>query len=188
MPDRIPLPKLTIIYKDPFQFKTLYFFLHEWLMENGYRDPTGGDRLFEINYEEQRTGETNNYRIWWRTSRTPRGSKFLKYHINIDYLGLVIKKVDIMFEGKKKTADQGELTLWLTTFVEVDWNDYFKDHPILKYFEEWYKRRWMKAELEGHKMEMLRDQQKLQGAIKKYFEMWHYMPSEEIYHKKHEDT
>ena len=186
MPQQIRIPGLTIIFKEPFQFKTLYFFLHEWLMENNYRDKRRNDKMIEINYEEQRYHDHKHVRIWWRTFR-PFNS-FVRYWITIDYLGLVLKKVDIMKEGKKITADIGEVTLWVNSWVEIDWNDFFKDHPVLRRFEEWYKKRWMKGNMEGHKLEIKRDQDRLQGAIKQYFEMWHYLPSEESYHKKHDDV
>ncbi len=186
MAQKISIPKLTIIYQDPFQFKTLYAFLHDWLLENGYTDARGGDKLLEINYEEQRFQDFSHYRIWWRSFKVPNDSKFIKYHLDIDFLGIGIKKIDIIHEGKKIKAHQGELTLWITSYVEVDWNNFFASHPLLRHFEDWYKRRWMKKELEGHKAEIRRTQTRLQGSIKNYFEMWHYLPMEEVYHKKHE--
>ena len=188
MSQKIKLPTLTFIYKDPFQLETLYSFLDEWVMENNYRDKDNGDKLIEVNYEEQRQENVNHYRIWWRTFKIPNGSKFIRYHLNIDFLGLAFKKVEIIHEGKKIKADHGELTLWVDFFVNVDWNDFFSQHPLLKHFESWYKTRWMKKELEGHKAEIKRDQIKLQGSIKQYFEMWHYLPSDQAYHKKHEPT
>lgn len=155
-------------------------------MENGYTDRAGGDKMLEINYEEQRYPDYNHYRIWWRMSKPI--SQFIKFNCSIDWLGLAIQKIDVMKDGKKTWANLGEITLFLNFWINVDWNKYFEDHPILKRFKTVYMTRWRKKDLEGHKMQLKWDYFRLHGLIKKHFEMWHYIPTGEMYHKKLEEV
>ena len=184
MPEQITLPRLTIQYRDPFIFKTLYFLAHEWLKENDYLDEDRGITRFEKNYEEQRIKDVRHYRIWWRTFRIPHGSSFVKYKINLNYLGLVIQQVEIMQEGKRIKAQSGEINLFIEGIIEVDFKDHFKKNFIMRGFEDVFKTRWMKNQLEGHKEELKRDVNRFHGTLKTWFELQHSMPVQKMYHTK----
>ncbi len=184
MSEKISIPTLQINYRDYFIFKTLYFLVYEWLMDNNYKDEDRGEKRIEKNYEEQRHGDLRHYRIWWRTFRIPQGSGFVKYHLDIDYLGLAIKDAEVMKENKRIKAQYGEINLFINAWVEVDFKSYFKKNFLLRRFEDVFKTRWMKNNLEGHKAELKGDAFRLYGTLKKYFELWHYLPLEPVYHEK----
>ncbi len=184
--DRIKLPQLTIQYRDPFLFKTLYFLIYDWLMINDYRDEDRGEKWIEKHYEEQRHKDLRHFRIWWRTYKILNNSSFVKYHMDVNYLGLAIQQVEIMKEGERIKAESGEMNVFINGWIEVDFKDYFKKNFIMRSFEDVFKTRWMKKNLEGHKEELKRDTFMLQGTVKKFFELWHSMPTEVIFHKKFE--
>jgi len=184
MSEKIKLPRLTIQYRDPFLFKTLYFLIFEWLMENGYKDEDRGERRIEKHYEEQRHGDLRHYRIWWRPYRIPMGSSFVKMHMDVSYLGLAIQQVEIMKEGKRIKAQSGEINIFIDAWLEIDFKDYFSKSFIMRSFQDVFKTRWMKKELEGHKAELKRDAFRLHGTLMKWFELWNHMPVQELYHEK----
>ena len=66
----------------------------------------------------------------------------------------------------------------------MDFQDYFKRNFLLRGFENVLKTRWMKNNLEGHKEELKRDTFRFHGTLKKWFELWHSMPHEVLYHRK----
>ncbi|MBW2988674.1 hypothetical protein DRJ48_05070 [Candidatus Woesearchaeota archaeon] len=188
MPEKIKLPTLTVQYRDVFLFKTLYFMIYEWLMDNGYHDEDGGEKRLEKHYEEHRHGDLRHYRIWWRPFRIPANSGFVKYHLDIDYLGLAIQQVEIMREGRRIKAQSGEINVFINGWIEVDFQEYFKKNFIMRYFEDTFKTRWMKKNLEGHKAELKRDAFRLHGVVKKFFDLWHSMPIEVLFHGKYEEV
>jgi hypothetical protein len=184
MTEKIKLPRLTIQYRDPFMFKTLYFLIFEWLMENNYRDEDRGEKRLEKHYEEQRHGDLRHYRIWWRPYKVPMGSSFVKYHIDVTYLGLAIQQVEIMKEGKRIKAQSGEINLFLDGWIEVDFQEYFSKNFLMRGFKDIFMTRWMKKELEGHKEGLKRDVFRLHGMLMKWFDMWTHTPVEALYHEK----
>ena len=186
MVEKIKIPRLTIQYRDPFLFKTLYFLIYEWLLDNGYADEDRGEKRLEKHYEEQRHKDLRHYRIWWRSYRMIQNSSFVKYHLDVDYLGLAIQQVEIMKEGKRIKAQSGEINVFIDAWVEVDFQEYFRKNIIMRSFQDVFKTRWMKKNLEGHKEEIKRDAFRLHGTIKKWFELWHSMPIEAMYHEKFE--
>lgn len=188
MSEKIKIPTLTIQYRDPFLFKTLYFLIYEWLMDNGYTDEDGGEKRLEKHYEEQRHGELRHYRIWWRSLKIPHGSGFVKYHLDVDYLGLAISKVEVQRGEKRIKADSGEINIFLSPWVEVDFSEHFKKNFFIRYFEDVFKTRWMKNNLEGHKDEIYSDALRLHGTLKKYFELWNSTRIEELFHTKFDEV
>ena len=186
MPDKIKLPQLEIIYRDPFILKSLYRFQHDWFIDNQYTDEDGGDKRLEKTYWELRHKDVRHYRLWWRGFKPPldQTSDFAMMHMHVDWLCLGIQQIEIMHQGKKIKAQSGEVTYRINPYVEIDYKDYFQSNFILRAFEDVFKTRWMKLNHEGLKAEIKRDAWRLMNSTKKFFEVWTDRPTEEGIHKK----
>ncbi|MBI2133656.1 hypothetical protein HYU11_03155 [Candidatus Woesearchaeota archaeon] len=191
---RITLPDLEIIYRDVWVMQYLYRVTHYWLMENGWKDAKGNvdHENMEILYLERRgttfSPQHRELRIWWRLRKQPLflGGNYYMYHMDIDFNVIQITDVEIMREGQKIKAQHGELRIMIKPYLETELSGAWKDHPILKYVEQYFKARILKRTLEDHKKELYREAYRLQGMMKKYLELKTFLPEVEMFHQKFE--
>ena len=200
---RITLPPLEIIYRDVWVMQYLYRVMHYWLIENGWADLLGNvdHENMEILYMERRGTHFNpahrELRIWWRLQKKPTfffgGSVYYNYRLDVDFNVIQMTDVEIMKDGQKVRAQHGELRLMINPYIELETgagSEYagkpWREHPILKYIESYFRARILKRTLEDHKKEVYRDAYRFQGMIKKYLELKTFMPDMEVFHQKFE--
>ncbi|MBI2663929.1 hypothetical protein HYX10_01140 [Candidatus Woesearchaeota archaeon] len=195
MPEVIKIPTLGVVYKEKFVMQPLYRVVRQWLMENDYTDVQGDDSMesaMEILYHYRKgTSQSPNekeLRIWWRTVQMPisrgrMGSKFYKFHIDIDWNVIQMYDIEIMREGKKEKVQQGELRIDIKPYIETP--DTSKT-PLLKFFDRWMRTRLIKKNLEENRKMLYQDAYRLQGMIKKYLELKTFIPEVEVFHEKFE--
>jgi hypothetical protein len=163
-----------ITIKKQFHLKNLYKDLHEWLQENEYYDAeTGkGDKFETLYWEFMKPGGVTNHHIWWRVLKNPRGTngKRFRYFMKINFQTLGLKKVETIIDGKKFKLDKGELSMKIKTYVQVDPNEEWKNHPIIKHFENILINRWFKKKIENHKKLAYQDMLAIHRRIKQFLE------------------
>ncbi len=165
--------KLSVVYKGIFEFKNLYAFMYEWLRDEGFRDYDGGE-MWETFYWERRTpsGHTD-YNIWWRLQMQPPGqsSAWFLYRLNVDFTGLGIQKTEVMHNGKKVGAYNGEIGVNISPVVLVDYNSFSKKGSVLGSFinSKMFLNRIMKKDLKYHKDTMDDIAYRFQEALKDFF-------------------
>lgn len=169
----IKLEKLKVTYKGVFNMKNLYKFLHDWLEEEGFKAdgaPSGGD-MWESFYWERRTAQGfTDYNIWWRMKKSPdyQSSAWIDYKLNLDFLGIAIGKTDVMHEGKKISAYNGELNMSIIPKVVVDENKLWNKDSLVGKFSKVFLNRTYKKEIKFHKDYMNDVAFRLQEAIKNF--------------------
>ena len=192
---RIAIPNLGVVYREVFVMQPLYRVTRQWLMQNDYRDSTGdetmesaGELLYHIRKGTSVSPSEKELRIWWRTRKQPipegsLGNKFFVHHIDIDWNVIQMYDIEIMREGKKEKVQQGELRIDIRPYIETP--DMSKA-PALKFFDNWFRTRLIKKNLEENKKMLYQDAYRLQGMIKKYLELKTFIPEEENFHEKFE--
>ena len=190
---RITLPSLEVVLKDAFVMLSLYRFVHKWFAENEYESRGGDPNMeedFEILYLAKEGTHMNPHesevRLWWRTKKrgvpfANSGSKFYDYHIDIDWWAFGMVTKEIMRDGKREKVQHAELRILIKPYMNV--TD-IRDTPILKYFDQWFKSRLIKKNLEENRKMLYQDAYKLQSAIKRYLELNSFMPKEDVFHEK----
>jgi len=117
--------KWELTLKDTFNWELLYKRLHEYLPEEKWKDLYQGKDDFEILfYEKDNGGGAISHDIWWRAWKTPKkdaGGRF-KFYMKLDFKTLLLKKTEVMIDGKKVTLDKGELGVncWLYLDDQAD--------------------------------------------------------------------
>jgi hypothetical protein len=180
----------TVQNEQIFHFKNTYTYLWEWMRDEGFEGiyddiVTTDDQRprVEFYYNEKRPEPgSREIRIWWRTAKVPNDNQFIRYRIDFWYELLHLRKTEVLFEGRKATADDGEMLLNVKTYIEVDYNKMWQDHPFLKLFWKYFRRRIFLKNLYEHKAVLLRLSTRLQEDIKKLLELQTYEKVPERFH------
>ncbi|MAG15533.1 hypothetical protein CMO88_00570 [Candidatus Woesearchaeota archaeon] len=195
MPVYIRIPNLSVVYRDLWVMQPLYRVTRKWLMENDYGDAhedasmeSSGEILYHIRKGTSMGPNENELRIWWRTVQNPNGgahsgNKFYKHHIDIDWNVIQMYDIEIMREGKKEKVQKGEMIINIKPYIEMP---DMSNTPLLKFFDNWFRTRLLKKNLEENKKMLYQDAYRLQGMIKKYLELKIFTPELENFHEKFE--
>ena len=181
----IPAHDFIIHNEQVFHFKNTYTYIWEWLKEEGFEglyDESNGERI-EFYYDEKRPQPgMREIRIWWRTAMVPDGNPYYRYRLDFFYEILHMKKTEIIFEGRKATADDGEMILIIKSYLELDYKDLWKKHPFLKLWDQFFRRRIYKENIEQYKQDLIRRSTRLQEDIKRILELQEYERVPERFH------
>ena len=151
--------------------KNFYKDLWEWLCEHEYYDAeTGSGNKFETLYWEFiKPGNVSFHHIWWRVLKNPRKSNnAFRYFMKLNIKTLVMTNVETMVEGQKFKTYSGEVTTYINTYVQIDPDDKWSKHPILKYFEKVLVERWFKKQTDYHKHELYQDMLAIHRRVKQF--------------------
>ncbi|MEA3399382.1 MAG: hypothetical protein U9R00_02630 [Patescibacteria group bacterium] len=173
--------KWELVLKDTFNWELLYKRLHDYLPEKKWRDLYKGKADFEIlYYEKDKGGGAINQDIWWRAYRKPKknaGGRFM-FYMKMDFKTLLIKKTEIMVDGKKVKIDKGELGVncwfYLDDQADIDGDFSKKDKSvwdtnfILKMFKNWFWNRDRAEEREFAEEELRDFSNNLQHLLEVY--------------------
>jgi len=182
------LPAIEIIFKGAFIGKTLYWVFREWFMEHGYTDLTDEHMLFFVEriYVEKRFND-RDIRSRWRLKKANYAgaySWFTKWYVDIDLRMVNITDVEMMIDGRKLKALQGEIRMELRGRIETDPGGGMAKHWLLGAINALFQKRLYKQELEMQRKELYRELYRFNGAIKKFFDMHIFIPDVEIMHKR----
>ena len=171
--NNIKLQKLKITYKGAFNFKNLYKYMHNWLVDEGFVDDNNfGEDMWETFYWERRSASgMTDYNIWWRTKGWPDDigpNPWILYKLNIDFLGIAIGKTDIMHEGKKISAHNGELNIDIIPSIEFDYSKKWSGDLFISRWLDTFSRRTMRPIVKQHKDYVEDSAFRLQESIKDF--------------------
>ena len=185
--DKIMAHQFVVHNEQVFHLKNTYTYLWDWLKDEGFlgltQDEEPIEERIETYYEEKRPQPgMREIRVWWRTAMVPEGNTFYRYRLNFFYEVLHIKKVDIMFHGRKATADDGEIILRVDAILELDYQRKWRGHAILKHLFPYFSKRIFKKIREDHEEELRRRAVRLQEDIKRLLELQNYEKYPERFH------
>ncbi|MBW2971032.1 hypothetical protein KY320_02625 [Candidatus Woesearchaeota archaeon] len=180
---------LTIVYQDVFHLKSLYILMYEWMLEEGWKScqgpweekqygKKGDDNCEKLLYDNRSPGNRKLY-SWWRWQKDA-GSSYYHYFMNISFMFLGWKDVEVMHKGEKMKAQIGELTVWIRPWFEYDYGNKWANHPILKHFCSLFENRIFKQDILTKEDKLLQDGYRLQQTIKKFLEQKSFIPDKEI--------
>ena len=162
-----------------FNMKELYTMIHEWLIQEEYATRTDSDfpEIYYLHRETQTSGD--EAWIWWRLEKVPTNSTYYRYVLDIDFHLILMREAEVIHQGKKFKTNWGEVEIKIWGKLEGDYQHKWRKHPILKHFEELFRKRIFKSSFEMHKNEFYREIYRLQNAIKEYLKLRTYLPEPE---------
>lgn len=181
----IQAARFRVKWKDIFNVKAFYKAIHEWTKEYDWFDMEDKSDHYETLYFEK-IGLFNEKELWlrWRLQKIPPpgNSKYYKYHMDLDWHFLYLVPTEVVHEGKKFKKDvyKGEVEVWITALIEVDYENRWKKSPLAKYFQTLVKERIFHHDMmEEHRRELYREAYILQNYMKQWFKLRRFLTYEE---------
>jgi len=180
-----------IKFKDVFDCNKLFEHMKDWLLEHDWFAVTyAGEKDskrpegFETMYLEKDAPGGVRDELWvlWKLQKIAEGSTYFKYHLDIEFHFLGVKKVEIIYEGKKIKADKGEVEITVTPFIECDYNRFFQKHPFLKIFGTSLANKLLKKDLETKKLDLYREMYNFREWLKQWFKLFPSAEKPEFFH------
>ncbi|MBD3313766.1 hypothetical protein GF345_04960 [Candidatus Woesearchaeota archaeon] len=172
--------KTRVKYFGIFDFKQIYRDVKEKLQDIGYlNSKEGAKNMMETYYSEKRSSDPREAKtmwLWWRMPKREEGSPFYEQRLGIDFHLRYIKDVEVMLDGEKKRAQQGEIEVWINGDLIIDPDDEWKNHWLMNHFLDFMIRRVWRKQRESRKNSTITDVLKMQAFVKESFEVLHFMP------------
>jgi hypothetical protein len=158
--------------------ENVYRYMWHWLTEEGWNSPhAGSPKWIEDFYGEYRDQQDHKeIRWWWRTQKYNSGiaggpHPFFRYKMYIDVLTTNMKRVEIMYKGKKIKPYAGEIIIWVNAIMEIDYNKWFRKNSGFKLgeiLEEFFLRMIYKDRMREQEIELRRIGERFVEDIKFY--------------------
>jgi hypothetical protein len=155
---------------DVFQHKWLYVELHDWLIEFNYAQPSDPAFPEKFFWETRQQDGTKEFWIWWRPVKVIEGNQFWRRVINIDFHGVRMRQVDIMYKGKKIKADKGKFELLLQAKLEIDVGGVWASSILRPIWELFWKRIFRK-EIDQYRKEVMADMKTIQDIGRRFYHL-----------------
>jgi hypothetical protein len=173
---------MRVKYKDVFDLKGFYEALHEWLLENGWKDKETSLDYWE-NYYGERIAQGGMREIWiqWRPWKDPsvHGDTMLEYYLDFDWHCIAVTNTEIVRDGKKIKLNKGEVELKIRAYIEKTYEKKLEKYGILKPFIKLFTKKAYNNEIELREKELYQETYAMQNFIKQWFKMKRYLPYEE---------
>ena len=181
----ITIPEFRVKYRDVFSLRNLYIMLHELLLEEGWlgidgdQEHTDIETLYSENvYQRGIHRGGKELWFWWRAIKYPEGkySGYIRNKLDIDAHVVYLQNVDVVHQGKKMNAQQGEIEMFFRPRILLDYNNQWEKHWFLKHMKNIYEKRIIHVELEKREKELWRDAYRIQAKIKQFLQLRTFVP------------
>jgi len=185
-PRDILAAKWEIEFEETFHFKQLYKQLYQWLEEQGWSDPAGGKTWEYYYFERTLPSGHQEHRIWWRVARHPSNSSsdYVRYAMKIDFQTISMAKSETVFEGNKYKTYKGDVIVRCEAWLQLDYNNKWRDHPFLKYIDKFFRERIYKKQRETFKLDLYRKSYEFNREVKRFLDIKTPVKEGEYYRSK----
>lgn len=155
------IAKMEVKNTSTFIFKQLYVALHDFLYEEGFASGVD-DKFPEKFYWESRAQKGGKeYWVWWRFCK-PQPNGMANFLIDIDFHGVGVRDVEIMYQGKKIKANKGKLEVIIRGKLELDPGDKFKNSNI-GWLRDIFVNRFWRKERDALRVDLVKDMRKIRA-------------------------
>ena len=121
-----------MIFEGIFDLKELYKHVHDWLEWRGYD-------LEEKEFSHKVKAGGIDYAIQWIATREI--DEYSQFEIQIKYEAFALNKVEVQKNGAKITMDKGEVDIYVSASVVLDWQGRWEEKAIyLKFLKAFYEK------------------------------------------------
>ncbi|MCA9477593.1 MAG: hypothetical protein KC535_00415 [Nanoarchaeota archaeon] len=175
-----PFSKWELTVKETFALDGLYKRIHDFLVEEQWKDLNGGDvdsggDEFEDYYFQRTQGDMKFHVIWWRATKRPKihGNKYVQFYLILDMVTQALKDKEVIHNGQKIGLHNGEFKVNAQLFlVDEDPNSpgnaQWNEHPILSFVKKRFWNRENKGVMGACKGELMKFSNDLYELIQRY--------------------
>ena len=168
-PPDVRAAEFEIEYEDVFHLKNLYKRIYDWFISEGWRAAdTGEPKDFEVLYSDRTRGEATEHHMWWRAYKDQ--SRFIRYFLKVDIQTLNMRKTEVIHKGHKFGTNRGDVIIRVVSYVQIDYNNEWEKHPVLKYFKDIFRRRMYLDNIQKEKRDLYLSTYRLHTTIKQYLQ------------------
>lgn len=171
--------RFTVKHKDFYNMKDLYISMREWLIKNEYVDRN--DPYFPETLMLEKIKQEIGKEIWvyWRTEKSPTGSSFFRYLLDLEYHIILMKTTEVMHEGVKYKTNWGECELRFKARLVTDPDGKWQENWFLKSIFKIFIKRMIKPTWDMHRRTLYRDAYKFQNESKEFLKLKSFLPEPE---------
>lgn len=148
--------------KGIFNFRKFYNFAYDWLRSEGYK-------IIEKNYTEDIKGGTKKTEIKWDAKK--KISDYFRFMIELDWLTLNMKNVEVLKDGKKVKMNSGETELRVKGVLLKDYEHRWEDRPVFKLLRGIFDRYIIKSRVEKYEDKVTDEAEEFLLQCKSYLAM-----------------
>ncbi|MEK6914217.1 MAG: hypothetical protein AABW83_01060 [Nanoarchaeota archaeon] len=145
MSEKDSIYKGKIIQKGIFNFKDVYGFLYDYLVDENY-DVT------ETKYVEKLEGNTKNLEIIWNA--TKEVSDYFKFEITATWAVLGLKKVKVKKDDQEIVMDSGSIEIKFTASLIKDYESRWENNSVLKFMRGMYDRYIIRSRIDSYEVKI----------------------------------
>ena len=166
---KISVKSTAVTFKHICVMPALYDLMHFWIVENDWKPLYGGTEgsIENMFYANRANPKLWNYNIWWRVQK--KINRYVRYVMNIDFIGLGVSQIEAVWKGKKYKAYKGEFTFNLSAWVEVDPRGEWKESKIVTTFSDYLVKTLLRKNMLDYKDDLRRQLLEFQAFIKNFF-------------------
>ncbi|MDD5191638.1 MAG: hypothetical protein PHH54_02045 [Candidatus Nanoarchaeia archaeon] len=124
-----------------FHFKDFYGFTYDWLVGEGYK-------VTEKVYSEEISGDAKKIEIEWEAKK--KVSDYFRFVIQVRWMILGLKNVEVQREGKKLKMNSGQVELKVKGVLVKDYEHKWEDYPVWKFLRGMYDRYIIRSRIEQY--------------------------------------
>jgi len=175
--------KFKVTYNGDFDLKHLYTMIYDWLRSKEWKSMKGdgdADRSEILYRQNDLAGGLQTHHIWWRLKKTPDDGPEYEYELNLNFQTIALQKKEIIYKGKKLSADSGEIEMEISCSLKfLPKENKLWSEGMLKNFYNFYER-LKKTQIEKAWNNMYMEAYNLQAHIKKYLNLRQFIPVPEV--------
>jgi len=145
--------------KGIFNFKDLYEFLYDYLMDENYD-------VFEDKYVEKIEGDAKNVEIKWTAIKEV--SDYFRYEITLYWLINGMKKVKVKKETREITMDSGTIEIKFEASIVKDYENRWEANAFLKFLRGIYDRYIIKTRVDENELKLFQETNELTAQTKSF--------------------
>ena len=181
--------EFTVLYRDVFSMALVYNLMFEWLQDRGYgysqpwevlgpksvkqKDGSGpNDMDFpEIQYVHKELSFGTEIWLRWRCQKIEPNYPHWAKQMDIDIHVLGLKPTEVVVNGKKITADKGEIEIAVKTYLLIDPGKKIQNHSFFKHFYKAFFDGYYRGKTEELEEQLVEEADEFRTALKEYFKL-----------------
>jgi len=146
MSEKDTLHKARIKQRGLFDFKDIYEFLYDYLMDENYD-------IFERKYVEKVKGQSKDVEIQWEVFKEV--SDYFQFVITLDWVILGMKSIEVERDGKKIMMDTGMIEIRFKADLVKDYESRWENHPFWLFLRGIYDKYIIRTRIEEYEEKLL---------------------------------
>ncbi len=172
MAEKDTVIKEKVKYDGIFDFKELYKYAFEWLLNEKYD-------VIEDKYSEKVSGNSKELEIIWTSTR--KISDYFKIELTTKWFTPTMTDVEVEIDGKKKKMNKTAGFEIVTKGILIkDYRSTWESSPLYNFFRNVYNKYIIPARIEQREMQIITDVQAFNAELKAFINLTGMRPINKI--------